>query len=215
MVVFDLDGTLYDENTTYAFLERYHRAHGWWRSRLVRSGRTLPGRFAWRVLGRLARRDLFRAAALRSLRGEPVERVLSHVEAYVDELAPKAVAAVMARLEAARSEGARLVLASASLEPVACAVARRLRMSGCIASKPQAVGGRYTGAWADDVRGRKLVALRRAYPDVGAFAVVTDNPDDDDLIAAAERAAVVVRDARAARRWAAAWPHVEIVEHRP
>lgn len=127
-MVFDLDCTLHDENTTYAFRERNHQPHAWWRSRLLRS-----------------------------------ERV-------------------------------RLVLASASLELVACAIARRLRMSGCIASRPQVVGGRCTGAWADDVRGRELAALRRTYSDLGGFTVVTDDTDDDTLIDVAERAAVAVRD---------------------
>lgn len=200
--VFDLDGTLYSENTMVALLERLHGRHAPARAWCLRGSRSLPARALWRALNELTRRDVFRACALATLRGYREDIVLRAVTEYVAELDPKADLEVMGRLEEYRARGARLWLASASLEPIAAAVAQRLGMDGWVGSRPMVREGRYTGSWADDVRGRKLEALRLRFADVTTFDVVTDNFDDADLIDASKRAVAVIEPAHL-RRWRA------------
>ncbi len=213
--IFDLDGTLVRETTMYALLQRLHERAAPRRAALLRSGTTRPGRFAWRVAGRLGRCDAYREAALRSLAGVAYARLLAESDAYVDGLAPQTIPQVMARLERHRADGDRLLLASATLAPIAARVAERLGFDDQVASSPEVVDGVCTGRWADDVRGRKLAALRARVGALEPFAVVTDNLDDGDLIAEAEHATAVVHP-RDAARWIARYgTRLELLEVAP
>lgn len=210
--VFDLDGTLYAEATMYGLLRALHRREAPLRAALLRSAGSRPGRVAWRIAGRLARRDAFRSAALRTLAGVPYARVLEAVDPYLDGLAPRAIAPAMARLERHRAAGDRLLLASATLDPIAQRVAERLGFDDVVASTLEVEGGVCTGRWADDVRGRKLAALRARVGRVEPFVVVTDNEDDGDLIAEAEHATAVVGP-RDEQRWIARYgTRIELLE---
>ena len=212
--VFDLDGTIYAENSMVAFLESFHASHAPSRALALRASRSLPGRAAWRAANSLTHRDAFRAFALATLRGSSRDALLEAVPAYVDRLASRSIAEVMARLESYRANGTRLLLASASLEPIVAEVARRLGMAGWVASIPATRDGVYTGRWETDVRGMKLTALLEKYPDVNSFDVVTDNFDDGDLIGASQRAIAVVEPMHAARWKARYGVRLETIELR-
>lgn len=205
-VVFDLDGTLYHENTTMVLVERFLHEHAPRRWLLFRTARTLPGKVFWRFAEAMTRADPFRRCVVGALRGVPVASFTHAAETYVErDLPSAAIGAVMERLAACRDAGKRTVLASASLDPIVSAVGERLCFDAWVATSLAVRNGVLTGALENDVRGRKLEALRSGVLAAGNFEVVTDNFDDIDLIEAAKHATVVTRS-RHVTRWRAVLP---------
>lgn len=213
IAVFDVDGTLYDLNTLYDFLERYHAGGSRIRQALFRTSRTLAGKVFWFGATRLTPGELFRHLAFRSLRGERVADVTAACAAYVDEVLPAhARTAVSDRLQAYRASGAHVVLASGSLQQLIDAVAWQVGADAALAVELEVDRGRFTGRVVRDVRGQKWRVLQEAYPELDRFDVVTDNQDDLEIVRAATRATVVTRARH--RTW---WDgqrlaHVEFVD---
>jgi phosphoserine phosphatase len=91
----------------------------------------------------------------------------------------------------AQSKGIPVYLATASLDPIATAVARQLRLDGVVCSR---LGydrrGFCTGLFALDVTGRKLAHLRQMVPGtlLEEATVYTDNREDLDILRASTRA---------------------------
>lgn len=192
LVVFDVDGTLYDVNTLYGFLERYHAGQSWTKYTFFRLSRSLPGKVFWFLLTKLTRCELFRELAFRSLRGTLVACVANACREYVAEVLPQRERVnIMGLLQHYRKEGCRVVLVSGSAQPIIEEIGRILRVDACLAVELDAVDGHYTGQLTRDIRGRKLDVLRKAYPHLKDFVVVTDNKEDLEIVRAASQAWVI------------------------
>jgi phosphoserine phosphatase len=195
LAVFDLCGTLVTENTTYGFLQYYFRRRNGTRHVAIRFLRSLAGKAVSRLLSMaLRKRGDVRRWSVGLLRGETVVEVELAAADYAREgLAPLWRPEVLETLHEARESGQCVVIASASLHPVANAVARELGLNHVFATTLEVIDGRFTGRLSVDLQGAKAQALVEAFPQVQIALVVTDNLDDCDLVRAAHTAIVLSR----------------------
>jgi HAD superfamily hydrolase (TIGR01490 family) len=150
--VFDLDGTLVRGTSAERLLVPW----------LVRRGVVGWPQLA-SALGRLARLPARGATfALRSnkrwLAGVRVERVLGHIEQFLDEvLMPRICPVVSSQLLREKSRGARTWLLTGAPDFVGRAVASRLEMDGAVATGLEIRNGRFTG----EISGRHVFAAAK------------------------------------------------------
>lgn len=213
----DVDDTLVSENTTVGFVEHVLAAAG--DEQAADAVRALGDRrgangIALAALHRLTGIDRARPRILAHLRGRSRADLQTVARAYVSGLLDRsAIPPAIARLERARAAGARVVLVTSTVDPVAAALAHRLDAdyrSSTLAWE----GDRCTGALAADLTGAKLDAVEDLLDGAREVTVMTDNRTDRDLLARADHRIVVVRHRRDAAWWADLAPDVLDVEAR-
>jgi phosphoserine phosphatase len=205
LVIVDLCGTLVSEDTTIGLL-RYHfsrQGSRTWRRLFVGATALQAGplRFAMKATERVTRRHLLKGLLVRALAGEPVLEVEASAREYAEMLIRRRRAAVDELLREASPS--RLVVASASIEPIVSAVASLLGAE-YVASELQVKDGAFTGLFEHDLTGRKLDALRDLCGeevDVGDYVAISDNIEDRYILENARRAYVVLREASHRARW--------------
>lgn len=137
---------------------------------------------------RLPRPDIGRWLAVASLVGKKRTELFTAAKAYASTaLRERANRAVLERISKGASNGAKIVLVTASLDPIAEAFRNALGYHAAISSTLLYAAGYCTGLLRDDLLGRKWNAVqRRIGTDVaGQFALFTDNNSDVDLISKA------------------------------
>lgn len=185
ILIIDLCGTLICEDTTRGFLRWLPLCA--WRRALRRIGftRTLT------VLSRLVRRDVAREVLIFATHGLHKEFINGNAEAYVtDRLARASNSMVRDAISKAQCEGTSVYIATASLDAVASAVVKQLRLDGMVSSR---LGyddqGICNGRLLIDITGKKWAFLSSAVPSDWLLhaTVYTDNQEDSDLIRNAKR----------------------------
>jgi phosphoserine phosphatase len=183
VTVVDLCGTLILENTTHGYLRAIP-----FPLHIALYNRLLQGRLG-RIANRVAGRDVSREMLIGALRGWPYKRLAEHAQAYVRSAVKlKVSASVQQELMKARQEGARIYLATCSLEPIAEAVVGAFALDGYVASKLEFDSAYHcTGRISTDVTGIKWRTLCEQFPEIQSaeITVYTDNPEDVDLRGAA------------------------------
>jgi phosphoserine phosphatase len=198
--VFDLCGTLYRENTTFAFVESVDGAGLDWRRAYVRRRRFPPLRVFNRVLS-TAGLDVCRVLAARMHQGAQRGSLEASTRAILPGLTP--VPTTHRLLEACRQRGDTLVLATASFDFIAKPIGETLGFRHVVSTElAWDAQGRCLGSIDRDLLGRKWAAIEPLVRGE-AFEVVTDNLDDIDLVRRASRAHVISR-----RRDAGYWASV-------
>ena len=203
--IFDVCGTLVKDDTTLGLLRWHFARQRRWRLWLLRglTARWSPARLLVAVAEKATGRHLLKHALVHLLKGDAVIDVERSATEYADWLlATRRVAQVSALLESTEGQG-RLVLASASLEPVVKALAAQLDAI-YVASQLQTTNGRCSGAYASDLTGRKMPALDAVLPSgwrQDGYLAVSDNLTDRDLLAGAQHACVVLHAERHRARW--------------
>ncbi|HEY1804605.1 MAG TPA: haloacid dehalogenase-like hydrolase [Terracidiphilus sp.] len=166
-MIVDLCGTIIAENTTNGFLDSWLLKQGWRR----RVRHVLGGKRPFSVL---------------ALRGLAKSLLYEEADLYVqDRLSTLVNPAPVRAIREAQSHGDPVYLATASLDPIAAAVARQLQLDGVITSRlDYDRHNRCSGLFALDVTGHKLAHLRGMLPEtlLRAAAVYTDNCEDRDLL---------------------------------
>lgn len=203
--IFDVCGTLVKDDTTLGLLRWHFARQRRWRLWLLRSltARWSPARLLVAVAEKASGRHLLKHALVRLLKGDAVTDLERSAVEYADWLlATRRVAQVGAILERTEGQG-RLVLASASLEPVVKALAAHLDAI-YVASRLETTNGRCSGAYASDLTGRKIPALDEVLSPGwrrDGYLAVSDNLTDRNLLASAQPAYVVLHAERHRARW--------------
>lgn len=205
--VVDVCGTLVREDTTLGLLRQHFRRTGrrssraWFFNAMTRH--RSPVWFGFAVAEKLSGRHLLKHCAVRLLAGDSVESLRVSASEYATWLlSERKVTCVWQRLEKPLANS-RVVLASASLDPVVAALAKAMGV-GYVASSLEEKDGRLTGRYAHDLTGRKEVALVKKYGEgvrAGAECMFTDNLTDRDLVIKAKRACVVLHHPSHRERW--------------
>lgn len=198
IVIVDVCGTLYDENTTAGFVRFVAGVGLLRRPRLFRLLERLRRGLARKVvigLGHMMGRDLFRTGYIRCLAGITRSDLEARATAYAEALhVAKSIAAVQDRLGRFEADGWQPVLVSNSLDIVIAAIADR---KGCdwLASTLDWRGDVCTGKLARDLKGKKLAAFEEAFGacETERLAVMTDNRSDADVIDAAGLVVLVTK----------------------
>ena len=205
--VVDVCGTLVRDDTTIG-LVRHHLARDGDRRiryRLFRAmtARRSPVRLAFAVLEKLTGQHLLKHAVVRLLAGDRVESLNQSATEYAARLlAQRRVASVWPLIDSP-VEARRVILASASLEPVVAALASTMG-ARYVASGLRQQAGILTGLYASDLTGRKEQALTEKYGhDVlaGQVCAISDNFSDRPLLEKAVKAYVVLHSESHRQRW--------------
>lgn len=205
--VVDVCGTLVRDDTTLGLLHHHFARNGNRRIRclLLRAmtARRSPLRLAFAVLEKLTGRHLLKHAAVRLLAGDPVEALNQSATEYAAQLLAQRRVASVWPLLGSPVEAGRVVLASASLEPVVAALASTMGVRH-VASGLGQQAGILTGRYVSDLTGRKEQALIKKYgPNVltGQICAISDNFSDRPLLEKAARAYVVLHQESHRQRW--------------
>lgn len=208
MAVFDVCQTLYAANTSLGFVRQHHARCG----PSLGAGmvaaiddRRSPLFYLSAALHHGPGLDVHRWTLARSLWGASRAALAESAAAYVREVLPGQVnAPVLARLEAHRAAGDRIVLISNSFDIAVAAIAQALGVEWH-ASRLGFTGDLCTGRIEADLTGRKselLVALlAQAVPDP-VIHVYTDNQSDRDLVAMADHPTIVIPRGKSRASWA-------------
>jgi phosphoserine phosphatase len=163
-----------------------------------------PLRLSFVVLEKITRKHLLKYFAIRLLAGDTAQALnQSAVEYAALLLAEKRIPTVWKILENPLKYKKRIVLASASLEPIVAALAKYMGVH-YIASKLEQKNGIYTGRYADDITGDKEVILRKKYNKLfpsDQLYVISDNFTDLSLLKKAKHAYVVLHKESHRQRW--------------
>lgn len=205
--VFDVCDTLFYSNTTFDYL------------RFVLERRQLSGRQRWlrlltkrwspaflglSVWQKLTGNDAVKVAALRLLAGIPKDELYSLGQHFLrDFLSTRKIVRTHELLEGLANSSTRVILLSASLDPIIAALAAELKVEFVSSELAYDRQGYCTGRLRRELGGQKHNALRVL---VGAntimrLAVATDNFTDRELVATAECRYVVVHNSGAKQFW--------------
>ncbi|WP_067734344.1 haloacid dehalogenase-like hydrolase [Novosphingobium naphthalenivorans] len=205
--VVDVCHTLFDEDTTLGLL----RCHFTRTRRPLRrvfitmlSARTSPLRAALIVLERLGRRPLAKHLAVGLLSGDQASALGESAQSYAQTLLSDHRVPQVWEIFSQRAAKSRVILASASLDPIIAALAREIGADH-VASTLEERGGRLTGRYAHDVTGRKREAIEaRCGSEAlsGRWIAISDNLSDAALLSGATQGYAVIRKPAHRERWA-------------
>lgn len=205
LAIFDVCGTLFRDDTTLGFLFYLSRKTSrlrWYLLNLLFHQRS-PGLYALMILERLTGQHFGKHLAIHQLSGLPVEMVEREAEAYVDYLLARRVQKEIFPLFTRSLETGQTILASASLEPVVRALARRFQVD-YVASSLQVSDGFYTGRLLNDMTGKKLAELQLRLGSEWTNRerhCFTDNFSDLELCQNCAHRTVVLLKPKHRRRW--------------
>lgn len=203
--IVDVCGTLVLDDTTVGLLKWHFARSRRWRLWLLLffTSRWSPARMLFVLAEKLSGKHLLKHRLVGLLRGDSVSDLQQSANQYADWLlGHRKVAGVWSLLDQTSHDGP-LLLASASIEPVVSALARRVGADH-VASTLATENGRHLGLYDCDLTGRKIEALdSHLTPEwrAQAYMAISDNLTDRDLLNGAERAYAVVHDQRQRRRW--------------
>lgn len=205
IAVFDLCDTLYYSNTTHDFIDYFLTNKG---TRIKKAsaqaitGRFSPLKYIGILISVLTGNDLPRRLKLLLLRGYSELELDEMAEGFVrDYLEFRTVIETRSVMEEAFRDRMRVIIVSASIEPVVRAVARRLSISDYLCSTLAFKNGIFSGRLSNDITGRKLTELKNVEPNSQIELVVSDNTSDLDLLGAARRGLAVVHSKRKREFW--------------
>ncbi len=207
--VFDVCDTLFYSNTTFDFLRFVlaQRASGSKQLALkLLSAKWSPlfvGLVAWQ---KVAGGDPVKAGALRLLTGISRDELYELGRRFVAEFLPaRRIARTHELLAELAQTSTRVVLLSASLDPVIAALATALGSIDFVSSRLEYdAQGICTGRLQQELTGQKQAALQTLLASPGEplrLAVATDNFTDHGLVSQAQVRYVVVHDAAAKKFW--------------
>lgn len=203
----DVCGTLVRDDTTLGLL-RHHFAVTQKRplrkvALRVMTARWSPARLCFTVLEHITGKHILKRLLIRLLAGEAADALAQsalHYSVYL--LKERRVASVWPLIEQPASEG-RVLLASASLEPIVACLADQIG-ARYVASKLEQRNGVLTGRYAEDLTGRKEQAVVEKYGAdalAGGVCAISDNVSDRALLEKASAPYVVLHRKAHSRRW--------------
>jgi len=203
--VFDICDTLYYSNTTHDFirfvLEREPLSVGKATYNMLNS-KLSPLRYLLVAIGVTTGRDLLRSFNISVLKGKHRSQLDRLAEQFVSEyLATRRIRQTQERLAEKRSEGLRLVLCSASIEPIVAAVARELHIEDFVATSLRYDGDTFTGTIDQDVTKIKLQTLKDRSLLGSLVYAASDNLSDRELLQAAETATAIIHGEKRRDFW--------------
>ena len=197
----DICGTLYKVNTSYSFLAYYFRRNNRIKGAYFQLLLSLPAKVVWKLGGAVMDMEWLRKHLLGLLKGEREEVVALEAKAFVREVLPKFKnQAAWEKID----QDIPLILVSATISPLAKAIAVEMGAEAYFATEMEVKDGIYTGRIASDVRGEKLALLSdssyASYLSQSCF--MTDNVEDLPLVKSVKEAIIITKSQRNQQFWA-------------
>ena len=205
--IFDVCGTLFRDDTTVGFIRWHQRRTGqkakalllW----LVFSPES-PGNFLVKVLERLTGKHLAKHLAFSTLKGVSEDSACRSAREYVDFLLEKRrIEPIFTNLQQALEARHRVILASASIQPVIEELASRFQVE-YVSSRLETRDDSFTGELERDLSGQKVEQLLKAVdPDLfnGVCHGYSDNFSDEPLLHLCRYQTVVLHKPKHRKRW--------------
>jgi len=211
VAVFDVCGTLYDSNTTFDFLDFIFKE-----SNSYQLFKYLYKSFAIKLitypLYRFFHYDIIRAMATFFLRGKRVDEVEALVQAFIErDLEKKKIAYTHHLLKEYQKRGFEVILMSGSYDIVIAEIAKKLHLKSFYASSLQRDKERLTGRYEEDILWSKRAIFEKAYGNIEALVVVSDNKTDLPLMMHADKAYAICLKEKQSHFWST-YPTIEQVK---
>jgi HAD superfamily phosphoserine phosphatase-like hydrolase len=195
----DICGTLYRANTSYRFLAYYFQRNNRIKAAYFRLLLSLPAKVVWKLSGVVVDMEWLRKHLLGLLKGEKEEKVALSAKTFVREVLPGMKnTAAWEKI----NPDIPVVLVSATLSPVAKAIAEEMGAEAYFATQMEVVNGVFTGRIASDARNQKLeiLSVSNYAPYLSSSIFMTDNKEDLPLVKVV-REAIIVADVPAHQRY--------------
>jgi len=201
IAVFDVCGTLYNANTTFAFLDDYFSAN-----KKYLFFRKVSNFFVVKVLNhyiyKYFKTDMIRVVATSFLKGEKVESVASYSQDFVHQkLQNKIKQNIYKKLKQYKEENYTIVLMSGSYEFIIKDVLDYVGADYFFASKLKVNNGIYEGQYEEDILLSKVEILKDKFPNISELIVVSDNKTDLNLMLVANKAFAICNKKKHCSFW--------------
>jgi phosphoserine phosphatase len=196
----DICDTLYRSNTTFDFIRYLVRRNPF--KRFLVAAITLrysPPFWILLIAGKVIKKDLHRACVLMLIRGMHQAHLMSEAVAFNELFLEKRRNEIVWRHLKDESTN-QVILLSATLEPIALAIANKNGFEVCASKLEYDLNGRFTGRLKIDLIGRKHEHLPYS-AQREQYAVITDNFSDQKLLESAAEKFVVLNQPRDRKKW--------------
>jgi len=196
LIICDICDTLYTVNTTTDFLRHVSAdlgiPHRLFTTLITNRRSPLP--YALAIAGRALKVDLGRNLLLHLLKGIPRDRLKNLADSWVkNELPQYAQPKTHHLLQKSRSEGHKIILASASIDVIVEAIAQSLDVEFVSSVLETNASGILTGRLSLDAKGKKEHLLADVIEEAEHLTVITDNESDLKLLRRADRRVIILR----------------------
>ena len=207
LFIADVCGTLVYDDTTLGLLAHHfaRQPDRLWRLKVLHltTKKHSPLRLGAMVLERITGKHLLKLILVRMLVNDKVISLEASACEYAEWLlAERKIESVWEILAPAIKER-RVVLASASLQPVIAALAESLGLQ-YVSSELESHNGVLTGYYLNDLTGKKIQALNTKVGDDftdNEYDAISDNLTDHKLLSGARKAFVVLHSESHQERW--------------
>lgn len=192
LFLIDICGTIFRSNTTFDFMRYWFSDASWYkRMQFFRHFRIVG--FLNAKIHHYFHIDIMRQYTISKLRGYTEQELLSMTTKFYDEFLSLVInKKIIDLIEKKRQEGAKLVIASATLDCISKEVAKRLNIDIQYSSELDYKDGVCQGKLKSDLLASKLCKLKSLGLNMSFdFEVVTDNYSDSDIISKAEYAYLI------------------------
>ena len=208
LFITDVCGTLVYDDTTLGLL-RVHfsqQPERQWRLPILRAltAHFSPFRLGIAVIERLTGKHVLKHLLVRMMVNDTVSSLELNAEVYAQWLLDNRKVPAVWDVITPAIKDKRIILASASLQPIVSALAKQLGVRS-VASELESNDGVLTGRYRSDLTGLKIQALSNL---IGidlidsSYDAISDNLTDRELLSGARRAYVVLHKASYKERWA-------------
>ena len=208
LFITDVCGTLVYDDTTLGLL-RVHfsqQPERQWRLPMLRAltAHFSPFRLGIAVIERLTGKHVLKHLLIRMMENDTVSSLELNAEVYAQWLLDNRKVPAVWDVITPAIKDKRIILASASLQPIVSAMAKQLDVR-FVASELESNDGVLTGRYKRDLTGLKIQALSDLIGnDLSSsfYDAISDNITDRELLSGARRAYVVLHKASHKERWA-------------
>jgi len=184
--IFDICGTLYDSNTTMDFCE--YRVSGKNKT-ILKLSKTILGKVINKILVKLFDYDYIRILHIKTLKGLKATEIESDANNFVEKyLENKKIKGVHEILKNYNKED--IILVSATIEPVAKAIAKKLASLNYLATTLEYHEDKCLGKIKDDLLGNK----QHYFKNQEIEFIITDNKSDLALCQMAKEVVIVSKN---------------------
>ena len=200
VVLIDIDGTLFNSNSTFDFLDSL--PHGKWYEFYRKVGASIFGRIVNKLAIILFSKDIIRMIGINCLKGYSQKKLLTLGEEFYDNfLLQRKNSEVFNMLDEEKKNDSKIILASATLDFLSEIIKKRVMADYAIATELKYKKGCCVGKILKDRLGRKMEALVETGISFPVDMTITDNVTDARLLLDSLSRVIVIYP-REANKWA-------------
>jgi phosphoserine phosphatase len=199
LAIFDICGTLYHDNTTYSFL-RWLSDKG-----IIKYNKSImDAPYILRALNMIYSsvlgQDIYRSLQIKQLSNLSFDDINKWAIEFVDDLEENRIFSTNALMDEYKNAGYKIVIASATIDPVAKAIANKFDVD-YFSSVIDFSNNICTGKLKKDLLFLKKNVLLHLINNAENTVVVTDNYTDIELVQISDCCHIVVRNERDIKKW--------------